>query len=147
MNAQRSLRGFSIDRSRNEPKTNGIESLASTNNIVNEIETIRTYRLGGARGPLIAKASYFTMADVILSFLLVNEEVSLVELVNHVENIKLEFKANTNWLLLQVKQDIEHKGFIERYLKAKSPHLKLRKKVFMKSEFKKTLAYWRSMDF
>jgi hypothetical protein len=95
--------------------------------------------VGGARGATIAKASYFTMADVILNFLLVKEEVSLVELVNHVEEINIDFKADTNWLLLQVKQDLEQKGFVKSSLKNKSPYINLLRKVFLKSEFRKRL--------
>lgn len=77
------------------------------------------------------------MADAILSLLLVKEEVSLVELVSHVE--KVDAKADKNWLLLQVKQDLQQKGFIKSSLKNKSPFVHLIRKAFLKSEFKKAL--------
>jgi hypothetical protein len=139
MNAQVWLKGYPYDRIRNETKTHGAESLTSSTTIVNEIETVRTYRVGGSRGATIAKTSYFIMADVILMFLLVKEDVSLFELVNHVEEIDIDFKADANWLLLQVKQDLEQKGFVKSSLKYKSAYVSLMRKAFLKSEFRKTL--------
>ncbi len=139
MNAQVCLREYPNDNSRNEIKIDKIESLTSVDTTANEIETIRTYRVGGARGPLIAKTSYFSIADAILSFLLVKEEVSLVELIHYIEELNVKFRENTNWLLLQVKQDLEHKGFIKSFLKDKSPYINLMRKAFLRSEFKKAL--------
>jgi hypothetical protein len=139
MNAQVWLKGYPYDRIRDESKTHRSQSLTSSATTASEIETVRVYRLGGARGATIAKASYFTMADVILKFLLVKEEVSLIELVNHVEEIKIDFKADTNWLLLQVKQDLEQRGFVKSSLKNKFPQVSLMRKEFLKSEFRKTL--------
>jgi hypothetical protein len=138
MNAQVWLKGYPYDRTR-ETKTHKAESLTSATTTINEIETVRIYRVGGARGATIAKNSYFTMADVILKFLLVKEEVSLFELVNHVEEINIDFNTDANWLLLQVKQDLEQKGFVKSFLKDKSPYINLMRKVFLKSEFRKTL--------
>jgi hypothetical protein len=139
MNAQVWLKGNSNSTITNEAKTHTAESSTSSTTVVNEIETIRIYRVGGAPGATIAKISYFAMADAILSLLLVKEEVSLAELVNHMEEINMDFKADAHWLLLQVKQDLEQKGFIESSLKTKSPYVKLLRNAFLKSEFKKKL--------
>jgi hypothetical protein len=57
----------------------------------------------------------------LMPFLLTKEDASLVELVNQVGKTKKDFQADTNWLLLQVKQDLEKKGFIK-------PRLRIRKR-------------------
>lgn len=139
MNAQGFLKGYSDDGIGNEIRTPKQELTASSDTNVNEIETVRIHRAGGARGATIAKTSYFAMADAILSLLLIKGEVSLVELVNHIDEVDTNFKVDTKWLLLQVKQDLEHRGFIKSYLKNKLPFINLIRKLFLKSEFRNVL--------
>jgi hypothetical protein len=139
MNAHVGFRGATQNRVSSETNTYKEELLISSTPMVNEIETVTVYRVGGGHGTTIEKKSYYAMADAILSLLLVKEELSLVDLVNSIKEIDVAFKADTNWLLLQVKQDLEQKGFIKSFLRDKSPFVLLKRKAFLKSEFKNAL--------
>ncbi len=106
-----------------------------------KIEAIRMYRIDGARGETVAMDSYLTMANAILSFFKDKESGLLLDLISHVEklNITLSFNLYTKLLLLQVKQDLEHKGLLKTYLHDVSPFIRLSESALNKSEFKKTL--------
>lgn len=76
-------------------------------------EKIQVGRSKKQRGHSILKCQYEQLAEFILRQLYQNENITLIQLIEHAQHeLSVDFRGDIHWSLLTVKHDLEQKGEI-----------------------------------
>ena len=113
-------------------------------------EMIQTFLPGGGRGEYVLKTKYERWSRYILSVLDAEENFTLNDILERARNgVSVSLQNEVAWNILQVKRDLEARGFIKAISDPGFKHkyyLKLTRQGLSKLSYERQVSDWNQSD-
>ncbi|HMG90797.1 MAG TPA: hypothetical protein VK589_12085 [Chryseolinea sp.] len=115
-----------------------------------EKEMIQTFLPGGGKGEYVLKSKYEQWSRYILLAIDTEENFTLNDILERARNgVSVSLQNEVVWNILQVKRDLEARGFIKSVADADFKHkyyLKLTRQGISKLNYERQVSDWKKSD-